>query len=352
MQKKQTYIFEIAKLGGMLVFVIITFFAFLIYPDRESTLNEIIINVITRFISGYIAISVLFLILNRLNKKDLLSSKLFISLFVPGCYAISLVWILLYILLFSIFEIEALPFNTGVFVKALSFIYIVIAFTGLHVLISHWLKLKEQREMTRQATNLANEAQLQMLRYQINPHFLFNSLNTIRSMVEEDKNVAREMITQLSNFFRYSLSQTGTTDTLANEINAIKNYLEIQKIRFDEKLCVIFDIDENVFPVRIPFFIILPLVENALKFGLQSSSSPLTIKIVIKANHHLEISVQNTGHLVECEKDEEGTKTGIENTKKRLALHLPNNHSFSLFEKDSWVISQIIIFDYKSQLGE
>jgi LytS/YehU family sensor histidine kinase len=159
------------------------------------------------------------------------------------------------------------------------------------------------------------------------------------------------MITELSNFFRYSLSQNGTTDTFENEINAIKNYLEIQKIRFEEKLNVVFDIDEKLYQMKIPFFIILPLVENAIKFGLQTSQTPLNIKIVAKANDKLEICVHNTGSLVECEKNSEGTKTGIENTRKRLALYFPEKYSFKLYEENSWVISQIIIQDYKNQIA-
>lgn len=261
-------------------------------------------------------------------------------------------WLIFQAILSALSQSNPFLFDTMYFVKAFSFLYIVIAFAGLYFIIDYWQSLKKQKEMTLNATSLANEAQLQMLRYQINPHFLFNSLNTIRSMVEEDKAQARNMITKLSNFFRYSLSQNGTTDTFENEISAIKNYLEIQKIRFEEKLIVEYDIDKNLYKLRIPFFIILPLVENAIKFGLQSGKAPLAIKIIATATDHLEISVRNTGELVECEKSEEGTKTGIENTKKRLSLYFPDNHSFKLYQDDSWVVAQINIFDYRNQLPE
>jgi LytS/YehU family sensor histidine kinase len=148
------------------------------------------------------------------------------------------------------------------------------------------------------------------------------------------------------------LSQNGTTDTLENEINAIRNYLDIQKIRFEEKLEVSFDIDRSLYHMRIPFFIILPLVENAIKYGLQSNKEPLRIKLSVNAGDDLEISVHNTGRLVDTSADGESTKTGIENTKKRLALHFRDNYSFSLVEKESWVIAKIIIFDFKNQLPE
>lgn len=349
---KKNYLFELAKFGGLLLYFSISTFSWIISPGNETPLKSILVSNVSKFFAGYIVITLLFLLLNNLTNRNLAPKKLFVYLFLPVSYTLSFIWMALSISFNNLLLSRPLFFSTVFFYKSIGLIFIVIAFAAIYYLISHWLNLKKQREMTLQATNLANEAQLQMLRYQINPHFLFNSLNTIRSMVEEDKTVARNMITELSNFFRYSLSQNGETDTFENEINAIKNYLEIQKIRFEEKLNIEYDIDEKLNNLKIPFFIILPLVENAIKFGLQSSKTPLSIKISAKANSHLEISVHNTGQLVECEKSREGTKTGIENTKKRLSLYFPNNYSFKLYEENSWVISRIIIFDYKKQLAE
>lgn len=347
---KKSYIFELANLGGMLVVFFIGTFALLINPKYNNDVGFILTNNLSRFFSGIIATTILFQLLNYLSVKKLTSKKIFYLFLLPACYIISVVWIILYDSIDTLLRSKPLSFSTLYFIKAFGLMYVVVAFTGLYFLVNQWVNLKKQKELTLYATNLANEAQLQMLRYQINPHFLFNALNTIRSMVEEDKAMARDMITKLSNFFRYSLSQNGTTDTFENEINAIKSYLEIQKIRFEEKLDVSYDIDKSIYQVNIPFFIILPLVENAIKFGLQSSESPLKIKIIARAGDNLEISVLNTGSLVECEKSDEGTKTGIENTKKRLSLYFPDSYSFRLYEENSWVIAQIIIFNYKNHL--
>ena len=347
---KQSYIFELAKFGGLLLYVSISILALLINPSYNSDVRIILLTSLSRFISGIIAVTIIFQVLHWLNLRNLVAKKIFYFLFLPASYLISIVWLIIYAYINSLFLSESFSFDSLYYIKAFSFLYIVIAFAGLYFLIDYWLSLKKQKEMTREATNLANEAQLQMLRYQVNPHFLFNALNTIRSMVIEDKDMARNMITKLSDFFRYSLSQNGTTDTFENEINAIKNYLEIQKIRFEEKLIVEYDIDSNLYQLKIPFFIILPLVENAIKFGLQSGKAPLKIKIIARAGDDLDISVYNTGKLVECDKGGESTKTGIENTKKRLALHFPDSHSFELYEKDSWVIAQIVILNYKNQL--
>lgn len=348
----ETYLLVLAKAGGMLFYVLIHTLSWIISPTDDTPISTIISSNLSKYIAGYLVISLLFFVLKYQNKKNIVSKKAFVLLFVPGCYLLSIAWIFLRVSLYNLYQSEPLFFSSIFFYKALGVLIIVVAFAGLYYLINYWLNLKKQKELTLQATNLANEAQLQMLRYQINPHFLFNALNTIRSLVEEDKTLARKMITELSNFFRYSLSQKGTTDTFENEISAIKNYLEIQKTRFEEKLIIQYDIDEKLCQLKIPFFIILPLVENAIKFGLQSSKIPLTIKIFAKANDHLEISVHNTGSIVENNGSSEGTKTGITNTKKRLELYFPDNYSFKLFEKDSWVIAQIIIKNYKTQLAE
>lgn len=349
---KEKYLIELAKFGGIILYVLISTIAWILHPTDETPIKIVLSSNLSRFIAGYIAITLLYFFLNFQVNRNTFSKKVFILLFLPVCYLLSLLWITVMVSLNGVFESSPFFFSTVFFYKATSLLPIVIAFAGLYYLLHHWFSLMRQKELTLQATNLAHEAQLQMLRYQINPHFLFNALNTIRSMVEEDKQVARKMITELSNFFRYSLSQTGTTDNFENEINAIKNYLEIQKIRFEEKLVIQYDIDQTLGHLRIPFFIILPLVENAIKFGLQTSQIPLTIIIRARANEHLEISVLNTGSILENNKSSGGTNTGIVNTKKRLELYFPNNYSFRLFEENSWVVAQIIIKDYKNQLAE
>lgn len=348
----KTFLLETSKLGGMFLFVFLSIFSWVINPKVDRDVQDVLASNFIHFVTGYFSITLLFAFLNFQDKQNAKLKKVIALLIIPSLYILAFLWGILTGYLDSILHSESFSFDSLYFIQAFSYLFLIIIFTGLYYLVNHWVNLKKQKELTLQATNLANEAQLQMLRYQINPHFLFNALNTIRSMVEEDKTIARNMITELSNFFRYSLSQSGTTDTFENEINAIKNYLEIQKIRFEEKLEIIYDIDEKLYQLKIPFFIVLPLVENAIKFGLESSKMPLNIKISAKANSHLEISVHNTGSLVKDSKSIEGTKTGIENTKKRLSLHFPDNYSFKLFEKDGWVIAQITIKDFRNLIAE
>jgi sensor histidine kinase YesM len=349
---ERTFLMEIAKIGSMLVWFLVSSLKWITTPKDETSIKEIFIFKFTESLAGYLTLCIFFIILSLVIKKKIISKKLLIYIVLPVIYIFSILWAILDSFFYSIYVNELVIITGSLMITSLYFLTPLTAVTCLYFLIDHWLNLKKQKEMTMIATNLANEAQLQMLRYQINPHFLFNSLNTIRSMIEEDKEVARKMVTELSNFFRYSLSHNGTTDIFENEMNAIKNYLAIQKIRFEEKLVVEYDIDEKINSMKIPFFIILPLVENAIKFGLQTSKKPLSIKICAKVNNNLEISVHNSGKIAENSNHGESTKTGIENTKKRLALYFPDNYAFQLFEENGWVISQILIKDYKNQVPE
>lgn len=348
---EKKYFLEIAKAAGILIWFLLTSVSWIASPKTNDPVSHILLTRFLEAIAGYIAISIYYKVFNILDQKDLLTKRHFIYLLFPICCLLAMAWNFFGIILQWLIQMDCFSCLFSYFlIKSLFYLIPVMAFTGLYYTINHWIKYQLQREKALIATNLANEAQLQMLRYQINPHFLFNTLNTIRQMVETDQGVARKMITELSGFFRYSLSQKENIDTFENEIIAIKNYFEIQKIRFEEKLVIIYDIDERCLPVKLPFFIVLPLIENAVKYGLQTSTIPLTIRIEAKINAYLEISVQNTGRLISGRTGEDGTNTGIENIRKRLELCYPGKYSFSLYEKDSWVIAQIIIMELKCHL--
>ena len=165
--------------------------------------------------------------------------------------------------------------------------------------IKYWQQWQRERENSLQATILAEKAQLEMLRYQLNPHFLFNALNSIRASVDEDKQRAKQMITQLSEFLRHSLLSGETKEIpLREEFEAVQNYLAIEKIRFEEKLEVEFDVEEKAKDFKVPCFLLNPLVENAIKHGLQTSPKPLKIKVSAKTDDQkLLLEVANSGNL-------------------------------------------------------
>ena len=149
------------------------------------------------------------------------------------------------------------------------------------------------------ATELAHQAQLHMLRYQLNPHFLFNALNMIRGMIIEDPQRSREMVTELADFLRYSLDGKGGEGAIGDEILAIDSYLAIQRIRFEEQLDATVRVDDSAMKVAVPCFLIHPLVENAVKYGMKTSALPLRIRIeVTRDGDGVAIRVSNTGRLL------------------------------------------------------
>jgi LytS/YehU family sensor histidine kinase len=195
---------------------------------------------------------------------------------------------------------------------------------------------------------LANLAQLKLLRSQMNPHFLFNAHNSIRSMILIDKERAWQMITELSEFFRYALLNFNkVAASLDEEIKAVDNYLHIEKIRYGDSLEVSFHIEEAARKCSVPAFLFQPVVENAIKYGMQTGPMPLKVEMFITLNDGvLSIDVSNTGKLLnkaEGDGKKEAHGTSLENLKQRLNLMFKDQYGFQLYEEDGWVHAKIRI---------
>jgi len=168
-------------------------------------------------------------------------------------------------------------------VEVLDYSFTLVGWSALYFGIKYWRQWQSEHERTLQAEALANHAQLDMLRYQLNPHFLFNALNSIRASIDEDSQRAKRMVTEFSEFLRYSLlNDNSALVDLRQEIEAIKNYLAIEKIRFEDKLDVTFDVEPAAEQCQLPGFLIHPLVENAVKHGMTNNSGPLKICIAAR----------------------------------------------------------------------
>jgi LytS/YehU family sensor histidine kinase len=148
-------------------------------------------------------------------------------------------------------------------------------------MVRYWIELQDQREKTPRATALAHQAQLQLLRYQLNPHFLFNTLYSIRAMVLEDPGKSRQMITRRADFLRYSLDGEAQETMVGGETAALHGYLEIQRLRFEQKLRVTTEVDPRAEAAVIPCFVIHGLVENAIKYGMDTRAMPSQVLIRI-----------------------------------------------------------------------
>jgi sensor histidine kinase YesM len=177
--------------------------------------------------------------------------------------------------------------------------------------------------------SLVKELELKTIKSHINPHFIFNALNSIRALVDENPERARTAITELSNILRSSMqSEKLETAPLERELNIVKDYLELEHIRFEDRLKVEYDIDEDTLDQHVPPMMLQTLVENAIKHGISRQISGGKIKIIsdFKDNHH-ELIVQNTGTL-ESENNTEGF--GIVSTQNRLKLLYGGKADFAI----------------------
>lgn len=157
---------------------------------------------------------------------------------------------------------------------------------GLSQLISTQLEISKLGRLE----DMATKAEIKALQAQINPHFLFNALNTIVSFLRFNPNKARELIVNLSNYLRYNIENTSTFVDISKELEQVKAYVEIEKARFGDKLKVSYDVDENI-NIKIPSLVIQPLVENSIKHGILEGSGSGNVKITVKNYNSNEVLV-------------------------------------------------------------
>lgn len=188
------------------------------------------------------------------------------------------------------------------------------------------------------------EIELNQLKSQLNPHFMFNSMNSIRALVDEDPSRAKIAITQLSNILRSTLMMhKNRFITLEEELGLVKDYLELEHVRYEERLSFSLDIDPATLYLQIPPMMIQTLVENGIKHGISKYPEGGSINIITKKNEQqVTIHIINTGQLKPTEDHENGF--GVANTTNRLELLFGKHASFYLKNlNDKQVISEIII---------
>ena len=201
------------------------------------------------------------------------------------------------------------------------------------------LALRRARHAEAQALRLAlaaREAELRALQAQVNPHFFFNSLNSVRALMYEDADAAARMIDRLADLMRYAL-QSGSIGTvpLAAELAAVDAYLAIEKIRFEERLRVVTDIPAGLGATPIPPMALQTLVENAVKYGVESSETGSDIRIrAWRDGAATLVEVANSGALAQAAGS---TQVGLANARKRLALALGDGATLDLRAETGWV---------------
>ena len=259
------------------------------------------------------------------------------------CIFLTGVWLVLsrWILLLSLGHYEGYPafLDHSLIIRSCIGFLLLGCITLISVLWFNWGEQKENEKRNADAEKLAKDAELFKLRQQMQPHFLFNSLNSINALIGARPEEARKMVQQLSDFLRGTLKkEENQFISFAEELEYLKLYLEIEKVRFGYRLKTEIDVSEEAMKRKMPSLLLQPLMENAIKFGLYGTTGEVLISLrAIVADNHLVVAIVNP-----FDPDmqlSEGTGFGLKSVKRRLYLLFGRNDLMEINEtKNAFVV--------------
>ena len=235
---------------------------------------------------------------------------------------------------------------------------LLIAWSGLYFGINYYLLLEKQSDQLLRLETQASSAQLAMLRYQLNPHFLFNTLNSISTLVLlKQTDQANAMLSRLSSFLRYTLVNEPTGQvTVEQEVETLKLYLDIEKMRFEHRLRPRFHIDPAAAGARLPSLLLQPLVENAIKYAVTPQEEGADISVdARKVGDRVVITVTDTGPGSDSSytvRAEQSTGVGLANIRDRLAQAYGAEHRFETQTNIQGGFSVTIEIPYQVEVSE
>ncbi|HQR94741.1 MAG: sensor histidine kinase [Bacteroidetes bacterium 24-39-8] len=208
----------------------------------------------------------------------------------------------------------------------------------------HYIEAGRKNEIQQvRLETLVKELELKTIKSHINPHFIFNALNSIRALVDENPDRARTAITELSNILRSSMqAEKLELAPFEKELGIVKDYLALEHIRFEDRLRIEYDIDEDTMDQPVPPMMLQTLVENAIKHGISQQKEGGVVRVIsdFRDNHH-ELIVQNSGHLngnLEAAAD----GFGINSTRNRLKLLFGGKASFEIRDTDNGMVEAVV----------
>lgn len=344
------YICNVQKISKYSVFQITgwTVFAFfniyIAFLTQEISFSIIIINLLFS-IAGILLTHVY---RNYLIKKKwikLQSEKLIANIFYASIIFSICSTIVYYSLSFIFYNeiIQQLKFQQLVG----AFISILILFAIWNALYFIWNYIEKNRQVVinqLKSEALMKDLEIKSIRANLQPHFIFNSLNSIRALIDENPMLAREAITKISNILRNSISKQEEMDTLENELKLVEDYLDLEKIRFEERLHFSKQMNENTLHIKVPTMMLQTLVENAIKHGISmlSEGGEIIIQSFVE-NEYVIIQIKNTGNLKTINTNENSLGFGLHASQQRLNYLYDNKSELSICEKNNWVILTIKI---------
>jgi two-component system LytT family sensor kinase len=330
---------------GMWVLVIVFHIFLLSITEKISLLSKIVDAVISNLLYGAIGLGLWFpIFFGKSDKEKFINMA--INNVVGGIVAVSFWLGLSYFMLVSVFNTDpvyldflrkSVPWRAGIgilYYEVLILVYYLIIFYG---------NIEENKLKEAELKTLVKESELNSLKSQINPHFLFNSLNSISSLTMIEPGKAQEMIIKLSEFLRYTLSKKEEKLTsLEEEISNINRYLDIEKIRFGKRLTVKQEIEPSCRKLKLPGLILQPLLENAVKYGVYESTEESVIEIISDCNSFaLSLVIRNAWDP--DSQSNKGEGIGLKNIRSRLRI-LYNRDDLLFIRKDHKSYEVNIIF--------
>ncbi|MBX7536638.1 histidine kinase [Qipengyuania flava] len=303
-----------------------------------------IINLAIEGITGFSISLILSVVYHRvISDKPLIvwTSMLLVLIAGVGIFTFIIAWVTS--LTRASFDGDFVSLFIGLFIWPLA---LLGAWSALYFAINYFLKVEEQADRLERLEAQATSAQLAMLRYQLNPHFLFNTLNSISTLVLlKQTEPANAMLTRLSSFLRHTLvTQPGGKVTVAQEVETLKLYLDIERMRFEDRLQTDFRVEDTAAKAQIPSMLLQPLIENAIKYGVSPLEEGAEISLLAQiVGPRLRITVSDSGPGVDVggvaddlpavmatHKRRNSTGVGLANIRDRLAQAYGDDHRFEI----------------------
>lgn len=337
MKNKETYQLILVQAFFWLVFFLFLFLSEYKYVDFwQNGIDKIIYTI---FICGLVYLNTLYLIPNFFFKKKYLSYFLSIILVT---FLASYVYSNIESIIFEVPSIEYELFKKDLLFH-LDFIYPLIEFTILVGAISSILIAFQQIKIREQLINTEKErvsSQLELLKSQTNPHFLFNVLNSLNFLIFKNQEKASGVVIKLSDLLRYQLYETDSNMvSLQKELNHINNYIDLELMRIGENLSYSSNLKEQFINIEIPPFLLLPLVENSFKHSANISDRFIDFSLKVSSSELIFTTKNSIGKSLE--KSSGGL--GLKNLRKRLQLLYPQKHTFDIEENEGVFINKLKI---------
>ncbi len=331
--------------AGIWIVVMIIHFSVLTIYYQIPTLHALIDSFVSNLIFALLGLSIWYPV--RYNKPSESNFANLIISHLTSLVIILLIWTgLCYFILNTIFQENKLYIDflhKSVAWKAISGVFIYFIYVLIYYLVIYYDNLQEKLTTEIKLKEMLKEAELSLLKSQINPHFLFNSLNSISSLTITDPDKAQTMIIKLSDFLRYSISNPeNKLSSFQLELQNIRLYLDIEQVRFGRRLQYENEISEPCLNQQIPVMILQPIYENAVKHGVYESTEPIIIKTFAEVKDNM-LYIKIVNNFDPTAKSKKGTGTGLRNIKERLKLIYKNDQLLKTQKTEDTFEVQLII---------